>query len=112
LISLDLDEYSEAAGQVFAEPQDLEDELQRLREQYETEGELQKAQAVEVERERQEQANQAMHDAENGVVHEQPGKKKKKGKNKDTSRAGEVVLSMTIAEYEKERLRQLAEEDE
>ena len=71
-----------------------------------------------MERERQELANQAMHDAEGGGggggigvggAHEQPSKRKKKAKGKE-QKTGEVVLSMTIEEYERERLRQLEEE--
>lgn len=68
-----------------------------------------------MERERQELANQAMHDAEGGGgvgaggVHEQPSKRKKKAKGKE-QKTGEVVLSMTIEEYERERLRQLEED--
>ena len=107
---VDMNEYSALAGQQFPDPIELEEELQQLRDEHEAEADFQKEQAVEMERERQELANQAMRDAENGVVHEQPGKRKRKGKGKD-QKTGEVVLSMSIEEYERERLRQL-EEDE
>jgi hypothetical protein len=105
-----MNEYSTIAGQQFPDPIELEEELQQLRDEHEAEADFQKEQAVEMERERQELANQAMRDAENGIVHEQPGKRKKKSKSKD-QKTGEVVLSMSIEEYERERLRQL-EEDE
>lgn len=110
-VVVDLSEYSELAGQEFPEPHELEEELQKLRDEHETEGELHKAQAVEMERERQEHANQAMRDTENGTIHEQSGKRKKKGKGKDMSKSGEVVLPMTIEEYERERLRRQEEEE-
>ena len=105
----DMGEYEELAGKEFPDPKDLEDELQRLRDEHEAEGEVQKTQAVEMEQERQDQANQAMRDAESGIAYEQPGKrKKKKGKE---SKSGEVVLGISIEEYERERLRRLEEEE-
>jgi transcription factor TFIIIB component B'' len=109
----DMTEYSQIANQQFPDPEDLEEELQQLRDDHEAEAEAQKEQAVLMERERQEQANQAMREAESGVVHEQSAasKRKKKGK-KDNARSGEVVLSMSIEEYERERLRRLAEEED
>lgn len=112
-----MDHYSELAGQEFPDPLELEGELQQLRDEHEAEGDLQREQAVTMERERQELANQAMHDAEGGDgggigvggAHEQPSRRKKKAKGKE-QKTGEVVLSMTIEEYERERLRQLEEE--
>ncbi|KAF8537149.1 hypothetical protein BDD12DRAFT_807177 [Trichophaea hybrida] len=108
-VQADMNEYSTIAGQQFPDPIELEEELQQLRNEHEAEADFQKEQAVEMERERQELANQAMRDAENGIVHEQPGKRKKKSKSKD-QKTGEVVLSMSIEEYERERLRQLEDE--
>ena len=115
LTCVDMDHYSELAGHQFPDPLELEEELQQLRDDHEAEGDLQREQAVTMERERQELANQAMHDAEGGGgvgaggVHEQPSKRKKKAKGKE-QKTGEVVLSMTIEEYERERLRQLEED--
>lgn len=109
LTRIDMGEYSQLAGKQFPDPMELEEELQLLRDEHEAEGQFQKTQAVEMERERQDQANQAMRDAESGIVHEQQGRKKKK-KGKET-KSGEVVLGISIEEYERQRLRQLEEEE-
>jgi len=100
-----LNKYAEIAGHAFPDPNQLEEELQQLREEHEAEADAQKEQAAAMERERQELANKAMRDAENGIstVQEQTGRKRKK-KNHDASNKGEIVLGLSLEEYERERL--------
>jgi len=102
---LDMDEYAEIAGQKFPDPNRLKEELQRLCDEHEAEADAQKEQAVAMERERQELANKAMREAEGGivVVQEQTGRKRKR-KNNDAYKQGEVVLGLSLEEYERERL--------
>lgn len=106
----DIDEYSVMADQVFPEPQELENELQKLREAHEADELAAAGHAVAMEKERQEAANAAMHEGDNAATVEQ-GKKtrKKKGAKGKTAGQEEEVLAMSREEYEAELAREAAE---
>ncbi|KAI5790109.1 hypothetical protein EDC01DRAFT_114330 [Geopyxis carbonaria] len=108
-VAVDLKEYSEIADIQFGEVQELMDELQQLRDQHEENSEQLKQQAVELEKERQENANAAMRaEGEHGTV--EPSKKRRK-KGKAVELANEEILSISIEEYEIQRLKDLEEQD-
>ncbi|KAI5790544.1 hypothetical protein FPQ18DRAFT_338833 [Pyronema domesticum] len=109
-VRADLNEYSQIAGLEFPDPAILEEELQKLRDEHEEEGKLHLNLQAEAEKERQELANAAMREAEAGIG--ATGPKKKKARNAKDQKSGEVVLSMSIEEYERERLRRMEEEED
>lgn len=112
--NIDIEEYSQMADQVFQDPQDLEDELQQLREAHEADEVAAAGHAMAMEKERQEAANAAMYEGDNAAAAEQGKKtrKKKGAKGKASAGPDEEVLTMTREEYEAERLRELAEADD
>lgn len=99
---------------MFAEPQELEDELQKLRDAHEADELAAAGHAVAMEKERQEVANALMHEGDNATAVEQGKKTRKKKGTKEKAGAGqeEEVLTMTREEYEAERARELAEAEE
>ncbi|TGZ85369.1 hypothetical protein EX30DRAFT_392720 [Ascodesmis nigricans] len=110
-VPVDMTSYSTVTSIEFPDPQQLEGELQALRNAHEKQMELHKEHIIAAEKERQEQANAAMHEVlnaeQNGDV--QPKGKRKKGK-KDQPVRGEQIIEMSIEEYEAERKRR-EEED-
>lgn len=111
-ISIDIDQYSTLTSQEFQDPQELEDELQKLRDEHEASETAAATHIVEAERERQEAANAAMIAGDSGIgVNAEAGKKtrKKKGTRGGGGGAGEEELTMSREEYEAMRAREAAE---
>jgi transcription factor TFIIIB component B'' len=114
----DIDQYSTLTSQEFQDPQELEDELQKLRDEHEASETAAASHIVEAERERQEAANAAMIAGDSGIG-AGAGEAHKKGRKKKGARgggggggAGEEEVLMSREEYEAMRAREAAEAEE
>jgi transcription factor TFIIIB component B'' len=109
----DIDQYSTLTSQEFQDPQELEDELQKLRDEHEASETAAASHIVEAERERQEAANAAMIAGDSGIG-VGAGEAHKKGRKKKGARggAGEEEVLMSREEYEAMRAREAAEAEE
>ncbi|KAH0609933.1 uncharacterized protein H6S33_012479 [Morchella sextelata] len=117
-IAINIDQYSTLTSQEFQDPQELEDELQKLRDEHEASETAAASHIVEAERERQEAANAAMIAGDSGIG-VGAGEAHKKGRKKKGARgggggggAGEEEVLMSREEYEAMRAREAAEAEE
>lgn len=112
----DINQYSTLTSQEFQDPQELEDELQKLRDEHEASETAAASHIVEAERERQEAANAAMIAGDSGGIGvgagEAHGKKGRKKKGARAGGAGEEEVLMSREEYEAMRAREAAEAEE